>query len=536
MSTKAKVVFKSYQMNQLMLLPPSLDELIADHHPVRVVNQVIEQINIDPLLAKFKGGGTSSYHPRMLLKVIIYAYLTNIYSSRKIEEALQQNIHFMWLSAGAKPDHNTINRFRSQKLQKVLQQIFSQVVLLLAEQGLLSLKQAYIDGTKLESVANRYTFVWGKSIKTSKERICSQLKELWQYASEVAAEEMKDTAPLTFEQIEPEKVKQAIEQIDKALEKNADKKVKQKLAYARKNWPTKLQQYQQQEQILEGRNSYSKTDPDATFMRMKEDHMKNGQLKPGYNWQISTNNQFILHYTLHQTATDTTTLIPHLESFEQSLGSKPEEVCTDAGYGSEENYEWLEKQQTQAYVKYNYFHAEHKKQVKEDPFHRNNLVYNPEKDCYYCPMGQEMRNIGQKVKKTTTGFTQTYSRYQAANCQGCPMRELCHKSKENRILEVNHALERHKAKARELLTSEQGLAHRSQRPVDVEPVFGNIKSNHHFKRLMLRGLAKVEVETGLLALAHNLRKMAALALRKVEQLIFDSFCPQLRLEPVLLAA
>lgn len=519
MSSKSKVVFKDYPQHQLIMLPPSLEELIAPHHPVRVVNQVIEQVNLEPLLAKYKGGGTSSYHPRLLLKVIVYAYLTNIYSSRKIEEALQQNIHFMWLAANARPDHNTINRFRSYKLQEVLKDIFSQIVLLLSEQGLLSLKQVYLDGTKLESAANRYSFVWGKSIKASQERIHSQLNELWQYANQVAAQEMQDTAPLTFEQIEPEKVQQAIEQIDQALQqKKVDKKVKQKLSYARRHWPKKLQEYKGKQAILAGRNSYAKTDTDATFMRMKEDHMQNGQLKPGYNWQICTNNQFILHYTLHQTATDTTTLIPHLESLEQSLGTKPEEACADAGYGSEENYEWLEKSGIEAYVKYNYFHSEQRKKVMEDPFHRNNLYYNQQKDCYYCPMGQAMQKIAETVKKTTTGYEQHYSRYQAVNCAGCPLRGLCHKSKGNRILEVNHALERHKAKARERLLSEKGLEHRSKRPVEVEAVFGNIKSNHHFRRLLLRGLVKVEVETGLLALAHNLRKMASLTATKAKNL------------------
>ena len=397
MSSRTKVVFNDYSMDQLMMLPPSLEELIPQHHPVRVVNQVISQINIDPLLAKFKAGGSSSYHPRLLLKVIVYGYLSNIYSSRKIEEALQQNIHFMWLAAGARPDHNTINRFRSNRLQDVLKGIFSQIVLLLAEQGVLSLRQAYIDGTKLESAANRYTFVWGKSIKASQERIQQQLHERWQYANQVAQQEMQDTAPLTFQEIEPEKVKQTIAQIDQALDKKpVDRKVKQKLSYARRHWPKKLQEYKRQKEVLGGRNSYSKTYPDATFMRLKEDHMQNGQLKPGYNWEISTNNQFILHYSLHQTATDTTTLIPHLQGYEQSLGCKPEATCADAGYGSEENYEWLGQAGIEAYVKYNYFHAEQKKKVTQDAFHRNNLYYNQEQDCYYAPWDRPCVGLGKE--------------------------------------------------------------------------------------------------------------------------------------------
>ena len=165
------IVFKTYSQQQAMLLPPDLDELIAPTHPVRVVSKVIDQLDIQPLLNKYKPGGTSSFHPRMLLKVFVFAYINNIYSSRKIEEAVQTNIHFMWLAALNKPDHNTINRFRSDRLKGVLQQIFAQVVQLLVAEGLLNIKELYVDGTKIEANANRYTFVWGKAIKTSKERI-----------------------------------------------------------------------------------------------------------------------------------------------------------------------------------------------------------------------------------------------------------------------------------------------------------------------------------------------------------------------------
>ncbi|MCK5337323.1 MAG: transposase, partial [Bacteroidales bacterium] len=318
-SSESKVVFKDYNPKQDMLLPPSLDELIDGNHSVRIVDQVIDHIDIDPLIKKFKGGGTSSYHPRLMLKVLIYGYLTNQYSSRKIEDALHQNIHFMWLSGMSYPDHNTINRFRSDRLKGVLKQVFSQVVLLLVEAGHVSLKEAaYLDGTKIEANANRYTFVWGRSIKTSKEKIKRQLKELWSYAESVAKEELENNQPEEFEQIDSEKVKQTIERIDKALSnKKIDKKIKQKLNYARRHWPKNLDKYDEQEKQMGDRNSISKTDPDATFMRMKEDHMLNGQLKPAYNWQISTQNQYILGYTLHQTSTDTATLPPHLESLKE---------------------------------------------------------------------------------------------------------------------------------------------------------------------------------------------------------------------------
>ena len=494
-----------------MLLPPSLDELIAKDHPVRIVADVIDKINLTPLLQKYEGGGTSSYHPKMLLKVLVYGYVTNIYSSRKIEAAVKENINFMWLAAMNKPDHNTINHFRGKRLKDVLRKIFVQVVELLAEEGLLSLKEIYVDGTKLEANANKYTFVWGNSIKTNKEKMKKQLDDLWQYAQSVAAEEMDNPEPPDFTTIDSKKVNETIAKIDAALaDKTIDKKVKQKLNYAKKNWPQNLDKYQEQEKILNGRNSYSKTDPDATFMRMKEDHMKNGHLKPGYNVQISTSKQFIVNYTLHPNPTDTTTLPHHLEQHENNYNQKPCCITADAGYGSEENYQYLEDKGIQAFVKFNYFEKQQSSNfASKYPFAVDRLHYNKEKDCYYCPMGQEMNCMGTYKKKTSTGFEQTLTKYQAQNCEGCPLRSTCHKSKTNRIIEINHQLNKYKQIAKEKLNSAEGIRHRKQRPVDVEPVFGNIKNNHHFKRFMLRGKDKVAIEFGLLALAQNLRKKAA---------------------------
>ncbi|HEY8397699.1 MAG TPA: transposase, partial [Flavihumibacter sp.] len=200
-----------------MLLPPDLSDLINADHPVRVVNEVLEKVDITELLRQYKPGGTSSYHPRMLLKVLVYAYINNIYSSRKIEEAVSQHIHFMWLAGMSTPDHNTIARFRSQRLQQTLQPIFTQVVLLLCEEGLLSIKDLYTDGTKIEANANRYTFVWGNTIKTNREKMKQQLNELWEYAKKVAASELDDTDPSGFDKITPEKMKQTIDNINTAL-------------------------------------------------------------------------------------------------------------------------------------------------------------------------------------------------------------------------------------------------------------------------------------------------------------------------------
>jgi transposase len=505
----ANPLFKAYQQNQTYLFPPNLEAMIAANHPVRVVSEVIDRIDIDVIIKKYKGGGTTSYHPRMLLKVLVYGYLNNVYSSRKIEASVKENIHFMWLAGMAQPDHHTINRFRSERLRNILKEVFAQIVLLLVDSGHVSLQQIYTDGSKIESVANRYSFVWGKAIKTNRERIKQQLKELWSYTQKVAADEKGDDTPPDFDKIGSKEVKATIEKIDAAL-KNTEvsKEVKQKLSYAKKQWPAKLKQYAKQQKILGNRNSYSKTDTGATFMRMKEDYMKNGQLKPAYNAQISTNNQFVVNYSLHPNPTDTKTLIPHLEQHKKLYNHLPEVQVTDAGYGSEENYQYLHKQGIEAYIKPTDFDRKQKRNYQPNPFATEQLQYNAAKDQYSCPAGNPMKRIGSRRKKES-GLLKTYTLYQATGCRNCPLKEACHKQKGNRIISVNHKGGKLKQQAHERLKTEKGIYYRKKRPADVEPVFGNIKHNKNFKRFLLKGIDKTEIEWGLLCIAHNLKKVAA---------------------------
>lgn len=507
-----KVVFKQDNQLQGMLIPLDLNDMVPLDHPVRIVNAVLDKVDISPIIKEYRPGGTSSYHPRKLLKLIVYAYINNIYSSRKIEEAVRQNINFMWLAGLHKPDHNTINRFRGERLQKTLKPIFNEVVLLLCQEGLLNIRDLYTDGTKIEANANRYTFVWGKAIKTSRERINQQLDDLWKYARCVAAAELEDTDPSGFKKITSEKVTKTIDAINSALkDKVVNKEVRQKLNYAKKNWPAALDRYDKQEKIIgNDRNSYSKTDKDATFMRMKEDHMRNGQLKPAYNVQISTNSQFIAAYSIHQNTTDTNTLQSHLSEHIKECKIKPSSLTADAGYGSEQNYQWLENKRITAYVKHNQFDRnQHKTTRNKKPFAADKLVYEDQTDHYICPSGNPMNNIGSFKKQTRAGFEQTITKYRTTKCDSCPLQSQCNPGNNMRTIEVNHNLNRLKKQAEKRLKSKRGIKKRKQRCHDTEPVFANIKNNHHFRRFMLRGIEKVGIETGLLALAHNLRKKIA---------------------------
>ena len=179
-------------------------------------------------------------------------------------------------------------------------------------------------------------------------------------------------------------------------------------------------------------------------MRMKEDAMRNGQTKPGYNLQIGTGNQFITDFALFPNPTDTLTMIPFLQSFLNRYGRPAHTVVADSGYGSEENYRFMEENSTEAYVKYSRFHMEQRPRFNPDPFKAENFHCNEEHDFCICPMGQKMRRTGTKRVKTASGYVSGNARYRAVRCEGCPLRCRCLKAKGNRMIELNHRLRRYR--------------------------------------------------------------------------------------------
>ena len=503
----AKLAIKSDNRKQNLLLPPSLDELVPENHMVRVVDAVIDRLDISDILSTYRGGGNSAFNPKMMLKVLVFAYLSNVYSSRRIEELLKRDIYFMWLAGMKRPDFRTINYYRGKRLKEGFDTVFTQVVRLLHEEGFVSLKVQYIDGTKIESVANKYTFVWRGSVEKYDARLKAKTEALLrQIEQNHAIENQENPVP---EELTAEEVTKRVERIKEKVDAdNLGKEERKVLKQIETDSVPRMNRYREQLETMGSRNSYSKTDPDATFMRMKEDAMLNGQLKPGYNVQISTENQFITNFGIYQRPTDTLTMISYLESFKARYGMHSEEIIADSGYGSEENYEYMFSNGMTPYVKYNMFHVEQRRGYRNNPFRVSNLFYNPDDDFYVCPMGQKLKFIRQEKRYTASGYQQTVSVYRASRCEGCPLRGQCHKSKRDRQIEVNHTLDDYKARARELLTSEQGLKHRSNRPIEPEAVFGQIKECGRFRRLRLKGLTGAKIDFGLKALAHNLRKLA----------------------------
>lgn len=499
----SKAVFKSYNQGQISLFPSSLDEKLPQDSPARLINQIVDSLDITKVIDTYKGGGTSAYHPRMMLKIVLFAYLNNIYSCRKIENALSDRVSFMWLSGNQVPDHNTINRFRSTNLKEPIHEIFTQVVLLLVEMGYLSLDVVYVDGTKIESRANKYTFVWRKSVEKNKVKLEAKIRKILEQVEEgIAQDHQPDDEPPT--PLNSEELKRRIRELNRENRTREEQKAIKTLES--KHLP-KLQAYENHLKLLGNRNSYSKTDSTATFMRMKDDHMKNGQLKPAYNVQIATEKQFFTHYDMYPNPTDTLTYIPFMNGFQQRYGKMPDKSVADSGYGSEENYEFMEDNEIEAFVKYNYFHKEQKKAFRNNGFLAQNLYYNKEKDYYVCPMGQHMEKVGTSKRKSDSGYVSQTFIYEAKNCTGCPLKCLCHQAKGNRRMEINHNLNRHKEKARKRLTSEEGIFHRKHRPIEPEAVFGQVKANKQYYRFRHFKQEKVMMDFAIFAIAFNLLKM-----------------------------
>jgi transposase len=513
----AKVRFKSYNTNETVLFPSSLGERIPGDHPVRLLSRIVDGLDLTELIQTYKSGGTTPFHPRMLLKVVFYAYMNNTYSCRRIEEAMDWDIRYMWLSGNQHPSFSTINRFRSEHMKDCVNSLFVQVVKILVETGQVSLDVQYVDGTKIESSANKYTFVWRKTTERNKARLEENIKGVLAQIDEGIAQ---DNAPSEDNgtmagTIDSEHLQQLIDKVNAenaqlargSKEDKARARQRQKSVSKLQKQQKKLKEYEDKLDTLGPRNSYSKTDPDATFMRMKEDAMNNGQTKPGYNLQIGTANQYITNYALYWNPADSTTLPSFLALDRVRWGRQPGEVCADSGYGSEENYEYMDDNGIAAYVKYNWFDRELHDPSRDDPFRKENMYYDRKDDCLVCPMGQHMEHVGHEKSVNDNGYVSWTDTYRAQRCDGCPLRCRCFKEEGNRTIRINHRLWKYKKKAFGLLTSEKGIRHRRRRAVEPEPVFGQIKANKQYRRFRHRGLAKVGMDFGILAMAFNLQKL-----------------------------
>lgn len=526
-------VFKEYDRNQATFLPPSLDELIDCTHMVRFVDHVIDQMDLTPIVDTYKGGGTSSYHPRMMLKILVYGYVERVHSCREIAKAVGERIPFMWLAGGQRPDFRTINLFRKQRLPEGgIKGVFTHVMEMLVELGLVDLNDYTVDGTTLQANARRHSAVWKSNSERYKQSAIDRIEDYFDQIQHLADLEEADwqdrQAPEEAE--EPawtaEQVRQAADRVDQALtarEQQADEdggepsgeddrdetppsnkdlsKARTRLRWITEKEVGKLSKYEEQLRILGERSSYSTTDPEATFMRMKDQSPFDKLLRAGYNLQMGTQNQYILGYSLHSNAADKVNLEDHLDG----LPFTPDWLCADAGYGSLYNFEDLDERGITGVIKAPDNHR------KPKPYSRYAMDYHPEEDEYRCP--QDRRMLLKETKSYTYGpdnqRSATTRVYECEDCSGCPVKDDCTYGDGNRTIQFTTALEQWKQVMAGRMSEGKGQRMSRNRGVAIESIFGLLKHNDRMRRLVMRGENMVDVEVGLKSIAHNIRKMRA---------------------------
>ena len=454
---------------QLLIDESFAEKVISADDSVRLLDRIVEEMDLSKLLRAYDVRGRKpATEPSTMLKVVAYANMEGIYSSRRIRTACQRDINFIWLLNGAPaPSYHEIARFRSQRLPQCAEELFFQLAEKLADYGEIKFEHLFVDGTKIEANANKYSFVWKKSTTKYEARNNKKL--------EAATETLSAKHGILCTEAE------------KLLE-DLLKKVTEPFVYGRGHRKSELQRdiellqgllekrkkYSRYQETFKGRNSFSKTDPDATFMHMKEDHMRNAQLKPGYNIQFGVEGEYITGV---------------------------------AGYESEETYSYFESIPTECYIKPQNYERSKTKKFKSNMALRENMAYDPELDEYTCQAGKKIRAKYVGKQKTKSGYEREVTYYECDDCSQCQFKKRCTRAKGNRKLQVSKRFIAQRSASLERITSPKGIQLRMNRSIQSEGAFGVVKQNYGFRQFLLRGSKKVTAEILLLAMAYNINKL-----------------------------
>lgn len=498
-----------------LILPLNYEVLIPKDDSVRLLSQILEGLNYEKLYTAYSSNGRKpAVDPKILFKVLTYAYMNNIYSSRKIETACRRDINFMWLLNGKKaPDHSTIARFRKEYLSDAVEDLFYQMVKYLNQIGEVNFENLFVDGTKIEANANRYTFVWKKAVNKNEAKMyikiqscIEEINQSYQTGFKITKETLMDDLQTVLDYLED---KRQQEQIEFVYGIGKRKTKLQKLTEELQDFQKRQEQYNIHNRIFEGRNSYSKTDPDATFMHMKDDHMRNAQLKPAYNVQIGVESEYVTGVGIFQDRSDTATLIPLLEDMESHLNTRYRKVIADSGYESEENYLYLERKEQTSYIKPQTYEKWKTRSFKNDISKRENMAYDSIKDEYTCHNGKQLKFIGIIHRTSASGYCSEVTLYECEDCLGCPCKARCTKSKGNRRMQVSKKFIEKRQISYENITSLEGILLRVNRSIQVEGAFGVLKDDYNFHRFLTRGKISVKNEFILLCFGYNVNKLHA---------------------------
>ena len=503
-----------------MTLSISLDYKPKENHPARFINDLVESLTINEV---YSSSRPREYDLRAMLKLILFAYSRSVVTSRKIEEFAEENIVARWLTQYQVPSYRTICRFRiSKEIEFLLNDSLTNLTNILKQNGLID-EVSFIDGTKILADANKFSFVWKKNTIRFEEMNKAQIQNLLSEINEVRKGIVENPSDLSDDALEEvqTKLELYLEDLNEKIEENPkvspnpDKQERRKLESCSRKLDERINkksEHEKQMDTFEKRNSYSKSDKDATFMRIKEDPMLNGQLKPAYNVQIATNNQFITGVGLFQNPTDTRTLVPFIKQLEEN-GTLGDMIVADAGYGSESNYQYLEDNYKEYIIPYSTMLKENTKKWKSDEKKVMNWNYYESEDFYMNPQNVRFNFNAYRIRTDKYGFKRYFKEYIAEifddNHNRIPQAFTLGGNRK-RIL-INPSLEYFKASMRDKLSNSQGADIYARRKIDVESVFGNMKACLGFNRFHVRGLDKVKKEMMIVVMALNIRKLVSMS-------------------------
>lgn len=504
---------ESKEYYQQLVLPLDLEVLIPADESVRLLSQILEGLNYKELyMAYSRSGRNPAIEPKIMFKVLTYAYSCNIYSSRKIEAACKRDINFMWLLQGRKaPDHSTIARFRKEYLADSLEGLFYQMVNYLHNIGEIQFDNIFIDGTKIEANANKYTFVWKKVVSKNEAKMFPKIQKsidsinLAYFTNfDISKENLIQDLKAVIDFLENKSIEQSIEFVYGIGKRKSEL---QKFIEEMELFYERQLKYDSHNKVFQGRNSFSKTDIDATFMHMKDDHMRNSQLKPGYNVQIGVESEYIVAADIFSDRSDIATLIPFLNTVKLRLKHVYASVIADSGYESEENYLYLEKNGQVYYIKPQTYEKWKKKSFKNDISKRENMKYLKEQDEYICHNNKKLKPIGVVHRTSATGYKSEVTVYECEDCTNCESKAKCTKAQGNRKMQISKKFIEKRQISYENIISPKGILLRLNRSIQVEGAFGVLKNDYQFNRFLTRGKNNVKNEFLLLCFAYDINKL-----------------------------
>lgn len=497
-------------------LPLYISDTLNICDPVLAFDRIMEEINIAQYLKPEQPSriGRPGYNRVNMLKTILFGFMDTGYASlRELEDRCKVNLRYMYLMDYETPSYRSFGYFINTELGDSIEKIFQAIMLHIQETDSVDLQHLYIDGSKFQANANKYTFVWKKGVEKSRYRLFAKITALLQEMNEslfhtgLKIETNTEYTPDSLEQILSTyafvcRVDENTFVHGRGCRKTPEQRYYEKLQQYKK----KLEEYVQKISICgPDRNSYSKTDPDATFARMKMDYMGNDQLLPAYNVQIGVADEYIAVVDVQQYRSDMDCFVPLMEKFHEMYGFYPKYPVADAGYGSFNNYIYCEQHGMEKYMKFSMYKKETTdEKYRNDPFRAVNFG-TAEDGSLICPNGKHLRFAYRKpIKGNRYGRQEEY--YTCEDCSNCPYAADCKRTDKNRTVRINQELTTMHQEVLNNLQSIHGALLRMNRSIQAEGTFGIMKYDRWYRRIVRRGMKSVKLELYLVSIGHNLYK------------------------------